>query len=264
MKVIVHPGRFHLDEVVAVSLLKLECEKNSEELFLRRALPTAEELNNPEIWVVDIGGIYDPAFKNFDHHQDRSLECAAVLVAEAILSPEDLKNLKGFLNAVDQADRGNKTPADKYGKKVSTMRSISNMLLPLCLAVEPEKCEEELTRLFDVFEPLVREIVRDILTGEDKEYKLKTKILSGPLEMWGPWTVLINDDSRVAFSKIWPSHSLKKETGIDLMVTKNDRGNFSVAQINPEFPFMEFGLNKDSPMNYIGFWNSLEELKSRF
>ncbi len=264
MKVIVHPGRFHLDEVVAVSLLKLICEKNSEELFLRRCLPTQEELDDPETWVVDVGGIYNPALRNFDHHQDRNLQCAAVLVAEAALSPEDLKKLKSFLQAVDEADRGNKTSADKYGRRVATVRSISNMLMPLCLAVPVEHYEEELTRLFLVFEPLVREVLRDILTGDNKEDILKAKILAGPLEMWGPWTVLINDDPRVAFAKIWPGHQLAKETGIDLMITKNDRGNFSVSQINPNVPFKDLGLNKDSPIDYVGFWSSLEELKSRF
>lgn len=84
-KIITHSGIFHADETVAIAILKtvfgeVEVEKTFK--------PTPESLENPEIFVLDIGGSYNPKKNNYDHHQDKELGASNLLVflnfAEAI------------------------------------------------------------------------------------------------------------------------------------------------------------------------------------
>lgn len=64
-KIVTHPGVSHADDVFAVAWMRnLGCE-----LEVERRVPTPEELDDPEVMVLDIGGSYDYAKMNFDHHQ---------------------------------------------------------------------------------------------------------------------------------------------------------------------------------------------------
>ena len=66
--IITHPGSAHFDEVTAIGLI---LAVNADTVFrIERREPTQEELNNPDIWVVDVGDQYEPETRNFDHHQD--------------------------------------------------------------------------------------------------------------------------------------------------------------------------------------------------
>ena len=69
-KIITHDGQFHADEVFAVALLL--------RVFglvpvVRTRVVTKEDLDDPEIWVLDQYGQYDRLKHNFDHHQDKEL-----------------------------------------------------------------------------------------------------------------------------------------------------------------------------------------------
>lgn len=263
MLVITHPGKFHLDEIVAISLLKLRFEREDGiPVHVERRMPTDAEMQSHEVWVVDIGGAYWPRLRNFDHHHDKSIPCSAVLVAKEILSAQSYELASEFLDAVDAADRGETDRGTAVGQKVTGLRHFAAMIQQNCLIVDSKKWEEELDRLFFIVEAFVREVVLGIITG-DKAEIIRKEILAGPKEMWGPWTVLINEDPRVAFVKLMPSHSLFKETGIDFMVTKTNRGNWSLGKINPKMDLKELGLNKDTQIPYLGFWDNLEEIKSR-
>lgn len=60
-----HDGSFHADEVTACALLLLNDLIDRDKIHRTRDI---EELNNCE-YVCDVGGIYDPKIKRFDHHQ---------------------------------------------------------------------------------------------------------------------------------------------------------------------------------------------------
>ena len=78
--IITHPGSAHFDEVTAVSLI---LAVHADTTFkIERRQPTPEEMENPDIWVVDIGNRREPKKHNFDHHQDIDCPAAFVLVAE--------------------------------------------------------------------------------------------------------------------------------------------------------------------------------------
>lgn len=60
-----HDGAFHADEVTACALLLIYDLIDRDKVFRTR---DQKELENLE-FVCDVGGIYDPSIKRFDHHQ---------------------------------------------------------------------------------------------------------------------------------------------------------------------------------------------------
>ena len=86
MKIITHGGNAHLDDLMACALVlvnrtwsyqEMHEEATIEKAFneacegvvIERREPTAEELEDKEILVLDVGGRYEPEKGNFDHHQ---------------------------------------------------------------------------------------------------------------------------------------------------------------------------------------------------
>lgn len=63
--IVTHPGAAHADETLLVSLALA--------LFglcrVERRDPTEEEIEDPDVLVADIGGVYDPSKNCYDHHQ---------------------------------------------------------------------------------------------------------------------------------------------------------------------------------------------------
>ena len=95
-KVIVHPGKSHLDERLAVALA-LAANDVVAPVFRRE--PTQEEIEDCNVLVLDIGGQATDWWNTFDHHQferEHAPECAFSLVAEAIGMKEELENFFGW------------------------------------------------------------------------------------------------------------------------------------------------------------------------
>ena len=100
--VITHSGSAHFDEVLAVALIL--ATKAGTNFDIARREPSLAELEDPGIWVVDVGGRYEPEKRNFDHHQ--SLDCPAgfVLVAR-YLGLYDSLSVLPWWNFKDSVDR---------------------------------------------------------------------------------------------------------------------------------------------------------------
>ena len=81
--IIVHPGRSHFDERMAVSLA-LAAGQCIVPVYRRE--PTAEEIEDPSVLVLDVGGVHDPSRNDFDHHQlpRGTVECSFSLVAKEL------------------------------------------------------------------------------------------------------------------------------------------------------------------------------------
>jgi len=78
--IVTHNGNAHFDEFLALSLI-LAVEKDVH-FYIERREPTLSELDDPDIYVVDIGNRYEPERRNFDHHQDLNIPASFVLVAD--------------------------------------------------------------------------------------------------------------------------------------------------------------------------------------
>lgn len=89
--IITHPGSAHFDEVTAISLI-LAVHSNTK-FSIERREPLPSELDDPDIWVVDIGNRHEPEKLNFDHHQDQNCPAAFVLVADFLELSEMMSSL---------------------------------------------------------------------------------------------------------------------------------------------------------------------------
>ncbi|MBY9006583.1 MAG: MYG1 family protein, partial [Candidatus Lokiarchaeota archaeon] len=64
--IITHPGSAHLDEFLSCCLVIYKFKDVKE---IRRKEPLKSDINDPNIWVLDVGEKHDPNLKCFDHHQ---------------------------------------------------------------------------------------------------------------------------------------------------------------------------------------------------
>ncbi len=64
LNIVTHNGKFHNDEVCAIALLRLSGQSCDNIIRTRDG-----EVICKADYVVDVGGLYDPDFKRFDHHQ---------------------------------------------------------------------------------------------------------------------------------------------------------------------------------------------------
>ena len=62
--IVTHPGSAHKDDFLACAVLAAEFS-----LPIFRRDPTEAEVEDPAVFVVDVGGCHDPERLNFDHHQ---------------------------------------------------------------------------------------------------------------------------------------------------------------------------------------------------
>jgi uncharacterized UPF0160 family protein len=81
-KIITHDGIFHADDVMAVALLQVFIDKSIP--LVRTRNITEEDILDPKVWIVDVGGMYDTTLGLYDHHQDKMLHSACVLVAKEL------------------------------------------------------------------------------------------------------------------------------------------------------------------------------------
>ena len=105
-----HDGTFHADEVTACALLRFFNLIDSDKIIRTR---DQDKLKTCE-YVCDVGGIYDPEKKRFDHHQVEykgPLSSAGMVLeylkSQGIISPSDYDFLNNSLiRGVDAHDNG--------------------------------------------------------------------------------------------------------------------------------------------------------------
>lgn len=129
--IVTHPGGSHKDDLLAVCVLAAlhNCP------VVRRE-PTPEELADPEVAVVDIGGVHDPARANFDHHhfpREHPPTCALSLVLAHLGLYEDARQFCDWLEVAEWFDsRGPKKTGEWLGvprRAISQLNSPIDMTL---------------------------------------------------------------------------------------------------------------------------------------
>lgn len=125
--IMVHPGKSHLDERLAVALA---LAANGCVVPVFRREPTPEELEDQSVLVLDIGGKLDNWDQVFDHHQlprDAAPTCAFDLVADAIGVKEELENFFGWYNSWKVIDsKGPFAWAREHGVEWSVCSTLLN------------------------------------------------------------------------------------------------------------------------------------------
>lgn len=125
--IITHPGGAHKDDFLACSVLL-----SNHPVSIFRRDPTEQELENPEVAVVDIGHQHDPKLNNFDHHQlprDHEPTCALSLVLQKFEIYEDTKEFCSWLETTEWFDcRGPHDTAEWLGVDREAMAKLNSPL----------------------------------------------------------------------------------------------------------------------------------------
>ncbi len=125
--ILTHPGGAHKDDLLAVCVL---IAKHGAPVVRRD--PSAEEIEDPGVAVVDVGGVHDPDRSNFDHHhfdRDHPPTCALSLVLDAFGLYEDALHFCDWLEPAEWFDsRGPNKTADWLGVP---RRAISQLNSPI-------------------------------------------------------------------------------------------------------------------------------------
>lgn len=82
IQIVTHDGIFHADEICAIALIKITLGKVWDIEITRTRNITPEMLDSKEIWLIDVGRSYDLELRNFDHHQDPSMESSNILMLQ--------------------------------------------------------------------------------------------------------------------------------------------------------------------------------------
>lgn len=125
--ILTHPGGSHKDDLLAVCVLA-----SLHGCPIVRREPTPEELADPEVAIVDIGGVHDPALLNFDHHhfpREHAPTCALSLVLDHLGLYQDALQFCDWLEVAEWFDsRGPKKTGEWLGVP---RRAISQLNSPI-------------------------------------------------------------------------------------------------------------------------------------
>jgi len=100
--IIIHPGGAHFDELLAVSLILAAFPDTG--FSVQRRNPTPRELDDADVWVIDVGGRHQPEKKNFDHHQSLD-QCASFVLVARHLNFEQRLSVHSWWTYKDRVDR---------------------------------------------------------------------------------------------------------------------------------------------------------------
>lgn len=123
--IVTHPGGAHKDDLLAACVL---VSKTSAPIFRRN--PTEEELRDPGVAIVDIGGEHAPELSNFDHHhfpREHPPTCALSLLLDSMGLYEEALQFCDWLEVAEWFDsRGPNRTAEWLGvprKAISQLNS---------------------------------------------------------------------------------------------------------------------------------------------
>ncbi len=100
--ILTHPGSAHKDEFLACSVLLA-----LHPVPIERREPTAQDLADPAVAVVDVGHHHEPALHNFDHHQlpkDHPPTCSLSLVLQHLGIYADARQFCEWLEPAEWFD----------------------------------------------------------------------------------------------------------------------------------------------------------------
>ncbi len=126
-RIVTHPGGAHKDDLLAVCVLVAKYN-----VPIVRREPTDQELQDPSVAVIDVGGSHDPERMNFDHHhfsRDHAPTCALSLVLQHLGLYEDARHFCDWLEPAEWFDsRGPNKTAEWLGVP---RRAISQLNSPI-------------------------------------------------------------------------------------------------------------------------------------
>ena len=123
--VLTHPGSAHKDEFLACCVLL-----TVQPVAIVRREPSAADLADPAVCVVDVGHEHDPAKNNYDHHQlpnDHTPTCALSLVLQELGLYQEAREFCDWLETTEWIDaRGPFATAKWLGVERSILSQLAS------------------------------------------------------------------------------------------------------------------------------------------
>lgn len=237
--ILTHPGGSHKDELLACSLLAAV-----HRVPIVRREPTAEDLADPTIAVVDVGGEHAPERNNFDHHQfpaDHPPVCALSLVLQHLGVYEDARQFCDWLEPAEWFDtRGPNVTAKWLGVDRNTMNKLNS---PIDVTVLRRFAKAKHLEPGEPLWEIVSYIGADLL-----EYlrELRTR-LNSIAQQAQIWTV---DDHEILFLPRTDPLPDEPSAGIDRYLATIGKATSVAALIYPDRRGSGYGLSRhnDNPL----------------
>lgn len=177
--VLTHPGGAHKDDLLAVCVLIARYN-----VPVYRREPNAEELKDPRVAVVDVGGCHDPKRHNFDHHhfpRDYPPTCALSLVLAHLGLYEDALKFCDWLEPAEWFDsRG----PDKTAAWLNVpRRAISQLNSPVDITLLRRFAQSTELRPGDTLYEFMRMVGTDLLDYLEG-VRERIRIIAEHVEHW--------------------------------------------------------------------------------
>jgi hypothetical protein len=250
--IVTHPGGTHRDDLLAVSL---GLAFNPGVDVFRRD-PTPEEIQDPQVLVLDVGGLHSAACNSFDHHQlprEHEATCAFKMYAEAYGIWNQLSELYPWAVNVPVLDsKGPTALANKYGYKdfsgivglydnpiegllLDEMKATSRIVSGTCLHIALSRVGNTILAGLNAFKTRMSE-----LTAQAKVEEIEfVEVLLLP-DLPDP----------TQHSHIFKNHwEIANDAGgvIRMSICKDDRGpGWAIYRFNDD-PMIDMQLIKDEP-----------------
>lgn len=222
--ILTHPGGAHKDDFLACCLMLATCPAP-----IVRRNPTENELSDPEICVIDIGGLHDPEMMNFDHHQlprEHPPTCSVSLILQELGVYEDAKRFCDWLEPTEWFDcRGPVKTADWLGVDRDVLNKLNS---PIDVTVLRRFAYSEFLGPGDIIWELMKMIGEDLMNyicslRERLQYLMKT------CEIWE-----VADERKVVVLPKSDNMPSEPSLGMGRFVEMNEISEQVIALVYPD------------------------------
>lgn len=109
IEITTHDGMFHADEVFAIALLKHYLKSKVNVTRTRDTVSINNAMKSHDVFLIDVGNVYDHMWLNFDHHQDQNLFASNLLIfmhlnQKGFIGKEMFAQLTPFMRGISDYD----------------------------------------------------------------------------------------------------------------------------------------------------------------
>jgi len=253
-RIVVHPGKSHTDEILAVMLSEASTHDGNIVPVFRRT-PTEDDLADNRTLVLDVGGRIDDWAMVFDHHQlqrDADPECAFSLIAKEIGAAGDLESFFAWFTVWRKID--SKGPFTWARDEGLDWAKVSGLMSPVSELVHDwfEEAHDEIP----VDEALVRRLQaqgRKILEAAEafRAFSEKADVKGIPAEVAGVKVFDFREFTPQESQRFGMAYAKAKGATDGVIVSQDDRGpGYAYLRINDD-PKIDFSQCADKA--YCGF-----------
>jgi hypothetical protein len=235
--IVTHPGGAHKDDFLACAVLLARSP-----VSIERREPTAEDLEDPRVAVVDVGDRHEPEKHNFDHHQfarDAVPTCALSLVLQWMGRYEDAREFCDWLEMAEWLDcRGAFGAARQFGLDPEVF---NQLLSPLDVTLLRRFARSEKLVQGDLLWEVMRWVGADLL-----EYLDSLHARMEELENRAEWWTVEWDGAprRVLFLPRQETPENDPSAGLDRFIARQPKDVEVIGMISPDRRGEGYGLSR--------------------